>query len=96
MVQITVKHDRKTDTGWVFKVEVSESGSTTEHGVTVEENYYHRLAPENVEVEDLVEESFRFLLERESKESILNQFDLTVISNYFPEYEDRITERLGS
>jgi hypothetical protein len=41
-----------------------------------------------------VEESFRFLLEREPKESILRRFNLTVISRYFPEYEREIKTRL--
>lgn len=39
---------------------------------------------------DLVEASFAFLLEREPKESILREFDLTVIGRYFPEYEQEI------
>ena len=39
-------------------------------------------------------ESFRFLLEREPKESILRSFDLTVISRYFSEYEREITRRV--
>ncbi|MFQ6117921.1 MAG: hypothetical protein ACE5LQ_06610, partial [Candidatus Bipolaricaulia bacterium] len=46
--------------------------------------------------ERLVEQSFRFLLEREPKEAILKRFDLTVISRYFPEYEEEIARRLGS
>ena len=32
----------------------------------------------------------KFLLERESKESILRSFDLTVIGRYFPEWEQRM------
>ena len=34
--------------------------------------------------EDLVRASFAFLLEREPSESILREFDLTVIGRYFP------------
>jgi hypothetical protein len=41
-----------------------------------------------------VRRSFEFLLEREPKESILARFDLSVISRYFPEYEDEIKRRL--
>ena len=44
--------------------------------------------------ERLVSASFRFLLEREPKESILRSFDLMVISHYFPEYEREIQKRL--
>ncbi|HEX9095338.1 MAG TPA: hypothetical protein VF990_04470 [Candidatus Dormibacteraeota bacterium] len=37
--------------------------------------------------EGLVRDSFAFLLERESKESILRSFDLSLIKRYFPEYD---------
>ena len=41
--------------------------------------------------EELIKRSFDFLLKRESKESILSQFNLKVISTYFPGYEKQIT-----
>jgi hypothetical protein len=42
----------------------------------------------------LVRASFEFLLDREPKESILPQFDLPTIERYFPDYPERIRERL--
>ena len=42
------------------------------------------------DVEDLVQRSFEFLLERESPSSILRTFDLSVIERYFPEYDRQI------
>jgi hypothetical protein len=42
--------------------------------------------------EELVRRSFEFLLDRESKESILREFDLSVIQRYFPEYDQAMTE----
>ena len=42
--------------------------------------------------EELVRRSFEFLLQRESKESILREFDLSVIQRYFPEYDQTMTE----
>ena len=42
--------------------------------------------------EDLVRESFRFLLDREPKESILREFKLSVITRYFPDYERAIAQ----
>ncbi len=77
-----------------FSVEVNEGGTSSHHSVTVEDDDYQQLAPEDVSHQELVAESFRFLLEREPKSSILSSFDLTVIGNYFPEYEDEIRERL--
>jgi hypothetical protein len=69
-----------------FLVEVIEGGSSTIHEVTV--------APEVIESldwkatpEELIRASFRFLLEREPKDSIMHAFDIEVIGNYFPEWE---------
>jgi hypothetical protein len=54
-----------------------------------------RYAAPGVTPERLVEASFAFLLEREPRESILREFDLSVIERYFPEYEAEIRRRLG-
>jgi hypothetical protein len=42
---------------------------------------------EDVRPERCLEAAFRFLLDREPKESILGRFDVTAISRYFPEFE---------
>jgi len=44
--------------------------------------------------EKLLQASFQFLLEREPNTSILSSFDLPVIGQYFPEYEQDIRARL--
>ena len=80
-ISVTSK-EPKTQGKYVFLVEVNEGGSETRHEVTVEESDYKRWAPEGASVEKLVEKSFRFLLEREPKGSILSSFDITVIGNY--------------
>jgi len=82
------------DHGYEFDVTVREGRGETHHRVTVSWDDYDRLAGEESTPEALVTESFRFLLEREPKESILRSFDLTVISRYFPEYEREIRRRL--
>jgi hypothetical protein len=61
--------------------------------VSVTDALANELAP-NVAVEQLVTESFVFLLEREPVESILRSFDLSVIESYFPEYRRTISRRL--
>jgi hypothetical protein len=38
---------------------------------------------------------FRFLLDHEPKESILERFDVTVISRYFPEFERELPRYLS-
>ena len=61
--------------------------------VTVHDEEAALLAP-GVEPSRLVEESFRFLLEREPVTSIMGSFDLNVIERYFPEYPRDIGARL--
>jgi len=76
-----------------YIVTVSESGSSSTHEVTVADDDITRLGAGAPAVA-LIEASFRFLLERESKESILSSFDLSVIDRYFPEYASRIGDYL--
>ena len=83
------------DDGWAAAVTVREGASATSHRVTLRRADYQRLTGGAVPPEELVHASFRFLLEREPKESILRQFDLPVIVRYFPEYEAEIRRRLG-
>ena len=85
-----------TDLGTEYQcqVTVEERGSATHHRVTLRKVDYERLAGSKASPEGLVAESFRFLLEREPKESILRSFDLTLIGRYFPEYERVIGKRL--
>ena len=42
-----------------------------------------------------LEAAFRFLLDREPKESILERFDVMVISRYFPEFEREMPRYLS-
>jgi hypothetical protein len=47
-----------------------------------------------VKAEDVVRESFRFLLEREPSTSILPEFSLDDIGRYFPDYFQELPKRL--
>jgi len=68
--------------------------STTQHEVHVSNDFYRSLTDGKISHENLIKASFEFLLERESNNSILSQFDLKVISHYFPEYEKEMMRRL--
>ncbi len=78
----------------LFTVTIADATSSTTHRVRVSAIDLRRIAP-GVQPVRLVEESFRFLLEHEPKESILRTFDLPVIGRYFPEYEQVIRSRLS-
>jgi hypothetical protein len=73
-----------------FIVTVEEGGSSSEHAVNLDEDYYRKLTGGRITREELIKRSFEFLLRRESKESILSEFDLRIIKRYFPEYESKI------
>ncbi len=79
-----------------YAVRVIEGNSESSHRVTLAEKDYARLANGKVSPEEMIRRSFEFLLEHESKESILERFDLTVISRYFPQYEREIKRRVTS
>ena len=86
---------KQTDTGdpLRFEVIVTEGSGTSRHKVAAAAKDVARLSGA-ASPEELVEASFRFLLEREPKESILRSFDLTVISSYFPDYEAQLPQYL--
>jgi len=69
-----------------YRVELEDADGSSSHLVSVDSAAAARLAP-GIAPERLVEASFRFLLDREPRQSILRRFDLPVISRYFPEYE---------
>lgn len=76
-----------------FEVTVQNATSTT-HIVTVLPHYADKLSGGRTPVDKLVKRSFEFLLEREANTSILRRFDLAVIAQYFPEYEQTIRKLL--
>jgi len=90
-VHIQCHHDLD---GWRCTVVVGDDQGATTHQVTVTADDVERLAQGELPVERLVEVSFRFLLERESRESILRAFELSLIGRYFPEYEQEMHHRL--
>jgi len=72
--------------GYRCDVTVSDGGSTSHHVVSVAASDLERWA-KGRSVEELVRDSFGFLLARERKESILRAFDLSVIQRYFPDFD---------
>jgi hypothetical protein len=94
MPQISVSKHSQVGDDTVLRVEVKERDVKTEHLVEVSHDYYIFLAGGKITIEELVQKSINFLLEREPKESILSKFNLKKISYYFPEYEESIKNYL--
>ena len=74
-----------------FLVTVNAKNSTS-HNVTLTDDTHQNLTNRKVSKKELIEFSFKFLLERETNTSILSSFELSVISSYFPEYIKTVKE----
>jgi len=89
MIEVKRKNEQE------FVVTIKERDSKTKHAVTLNDRYYQDLTDGKITREELIKRSFEFLLEREPKESILSEFNLRIINNYFPEYEKEILKILS-
>jgi hypothetical protein len=82
------------DDPFAFEVVVRDQESETRHHVTMARDTCEQLTAGKHPPERCVEAAFRFLLDREPKESILRRFDVTVISRYFHEFEEELPRYL--
>jgi hypothetical protein len=78
-----------------FHVRVTEGKTVTSHVVTMKTSEYERISGNKVAPTELVHRAFEFLLARERKESILRKFDVTVIGQYFAEFEQSMKRSLA-
>lgn len=78
-----------------FQVTVIEGATKSAHRVTLKTADYDRLSGGAIGAEELIGKSFEFLLEHESKESILGRFNLMEIARYFPSFERDIKQRIS-
>jgi hypothetical protein len=79
-----------------FDVQVSEGVTTTHHVVTVPATLLQDLGLAKSDTETVVRESFRFLLEREPAQEILDEFSLDDIPRYYPRYREELRRALGA
>ena len=73
-----------------------KSKTVTTHLVTLSDEVYINLTNEKVTKEELLDFSFKFLLDREPNTSILSSFELMVISRYFSDYEKSVKKWCSS
>ncbi len=90
---LRVECDATAD-GWSCRVVVGDDEAATEHAVHVDRETHEAIAPAGTPPEELVLASFRFLLDRESRDSIMRSFDLPIIGRFFGDYEAEIRRRL--
>jgi hypothetical protein len=77
-----------------FDVIVDEGGTSTRHRVTMSRADCDRLSGKH-SPSACLEAAFRFLLDREPKESILRKFDVSDINGYFPDFEKELPSYLA-
>ena len=72
-----------------------ESSINSNHIVTLNDDIHNEMTKGFKSKEELILFSFKFLLERENNTSILSNFNLEIIQNYFPEYKNDIQNWLN-
>lgn len=72
--------------GNIFSIIIGDN----KYEITLDSDYWNDLTNEKITQEELIHNSFEFLLKRESADEILKSFNLKVIQTYFPEYEDEM------
>ena len=83
------KNDNNTFTVFI------KSLINSEHIITLNDDTYFEMTKGIKSKEELIFFSFNFLLEREENSLILSKFNLEIIQNYFPEYENEIQNWLN-
>ena len=83
------KNDNNT-----FAVSI-ESSINSNHIVTLNDDIHNEMTKGFKSKKELILFSFKFLLERENNSSILSNFNLEIIQNYFPEYKNEIQNWLN-
>ena len=78
-----------------YAVTLEEGNDVRTYSVSMSEDYYQHLGIENNTPEEVVDAAFRFLLDREPKDAILTEFDLTDIKSYFPDFEEVLPSYLN-
>ena len=78
------KNDNNT-----FAVSI-ENSVNSNHIVTLNDDIHFEMTKGIKSKKELILFSFKFLLERENNTSILTNFNLETIQNYFPEFKNEI------
>jgi len=98
MVRVKVNTLSPLDSNrWSYLVEVTEndgSGSQTRHKGNMDKEYYEKISNGLIGTEDFVKKSLEFLLKRKDKDSILKEFNIKQIRQYFTEYETEIKKTI--
>ncbi len=93
MSDIQITPTGETEERFSFDVTIEESGSRSTHQVTLSRSDHRELGVETESPKQFVRRCIEWLLERETKDSILSRFDIREISHYFPRFREEIRRR---
>lgn len=88
--KIKVELKKEEIEAWIFEVFVVSDLETYTFLVILDKVYYKELTDKKILPSVLVQQSFFFLLQKEPVSSILKEFNLQEITNYFKDFEDEI------
>jgi len=94
MAELIIRQIERTKTQWRFHVQIIEGTSRTVHEVSLSQEDYKKLTKGKTTARDCIDAAFEFLLAREEKESILSEFDVSVIQRFFPEFPKELPKLL--
>jgi hypothetical protein len=83
-----------TNLGWHFTVTIDDPAGPSFHKVSMDKDFLTRVGADH-HPEKVVKKSFEFLLEKEPKERILPEFDITEISTFYPNFISELNKRLA-
>lgn len=92
--ELIIRQIEHNKTHWRFHVEIIEGVSRTVHEVALAQADYKKLTREKVTPKQCIQSAFEFLLSREEKESILSEFDVSVIQRFFPDFPKEFSKYL--
>jgi len=93
-VQLEVEKQNETEEDYTFVTVLNVANEAHPFVVVLKKEDHNNLGADATP-EQLVEASFRFLLDREPVSAIMKEFDISVISDYFPEYESEVKAYLN-
>jgi len=75
---------------WEFLVLLGHESKDVGFLVKTDKQYWEEITSGRYKPERLVQKTFKFLLKKQSKYSILRNFDLREVQRSFPEYEEEM------
>src|SRR3990167_1765065 len=87
---IRITETNQKEESWTFLVELGHGDNLAEYYVDVDRDYWTKLTGRRIEPAELIEITFKFLLDKEQKEMIMKKFNLSEVNKLFPQYETEI------